>query len=254
MTVLSAVFYSLSVSVKMSSLLYLPAIGIVARFASGRNGALLVAIIIVQTQVALALPFCISGNGDAVAYVTRAFEFSRQFLWKWTVNWRFVEEDVFLSFSFHRFLLAMHLCLLCWFGVTRWKRVTNRSLWGFISYFFKSAGPLEEGAVSKRCDADFVITTALSCNLIGVLCARSLHYQFYSWIAWGTPFLLWRSGFHFAFVYTLWLLQEVAWNVYPSKSSIISGICFSLLKSRGKEERGRRRRKCFLSRIINELI
>jgi alpha-1,3-mannosyltransferase len=49
-----------------------------------------------------------------------------------------------------------------------------------------------------------------------MLCARSLHYQFYAYIAWATPFLLWRAGFHPIVQYALWAAQEWAWNVYPS--------------------------------------
>ena len=60
------------------------------------------------------------------------------------------------------------------------------------------------------------MTTILTANAIGMLCARSLHYQFYAYIAWTTPFLLWRAGFHPIVQYGLWAAQEWAWNVYPS--------------------------------------
>ena len=60
------------------------------------------------------------------------------------------------------------------------------------------------------------MTTVLTANAIGMLCARSLHYQFYAWLAWGTPFLLWRTGFHPIVQYAIWAAQEWAWNVYPS--------------------------------------
>ena len=60
------------------------------------------------------------------------------------------------------------------------------------------------------------MTTILTANAIGMLCARSLHYQFYAYIAWTTPFLLWRAGFHPIVQYGLWAAQERAWNVYPS--------------------------------------
>ena len=60
------------------------------------------------------------------------------------------------------------------------------------------------------------MTTLLTATIIGMLCARSLHYQFYAYIAWATPFLLWRAGFHPVVQYALWAAQEWAWNVYPS--------------------------------------
>jgi alpha-1,3-mannosyltransferase len=60
------------------------------------------------------------------------------------------------------------------------------------------------------------LITILSANAIGMLCARSLHYQFYSWIVWATPALLWRAGYHPVLQYALWGAQEYAWNVFPS--------------------------------------
>jgi alpha-1,3-mannosyltransferase len=71
-------------------------------------------------------------------------------------------------------------------------------------------------AISDRVTPDFIMTTILTANAIGMLCARSLHYQFYSWTAWASPFLLWRAGFHPILIYILWAAQEWAWNVYPS--------------------------------------
>jgi alpha-1,3-mannosyltransferase len=60
------------------------------------------------------------------------------------------------------------------------------------------------------------MTTILTANAIGMLCARSLHYQFYSWTAWATPYLLWKAGLGPVGVYVIWGAQEWAWNVYPS--------------------------------------
>lgn len=57
------------------------------------------------------------------------------------------------------------------------------------------------------------LLTSLS---VGLLCARSLHYQFFAYLSWATPFLLWQAGYHPILVYALWLVQEWAWNVYPS--------------------------------------
>ena len=32
----------------------------------------------------------------------------------------------------------------------------------------------------------------VGCNCVGVVFARSLHFQFYAWYYWGAPLLLWR--------------------------------------------------------------
>lgn len=84
-------------------------------------------------------------------------------------------------------------------------------------------------AVSIRISPNYILTTILTANAIGMLFARSLHYQFYAYIAWATPFLLWRSGLHPILQYTLWAGQEWAWNVYPStdiSSIVVVGVLF----------------------------
>jgi alpha-1,3-mannosyltransferase len=70
--------------------------------------------------------------------------------------------------------------------------------------------------VSQRVTPRDILTIVLTGNVIGLLFARSLHYQFYAYLAWATPFLLWRSGLHPILQLGLWAAQEWAWNVYPS--------------------------------------
>jgi len=86
--------------------------------------------------------------------------------------------------------------------------------------------------MNQRVTPRFVLTTILGANAIGMLCARSLHYQFYSWLAWGTPYLLWRSGFGPGWVTGLWAAQEWAWNVYPStnfSSGTVVGVLATMI-------------------------
>src|SRR5262249_5799164 len=70
--------------------------------------------------------------------------------------------------------------------------------------------------IARSLSPDYILTTMLTAMAIGMLCARSLHYQFYAYIAWGTPFLLWKAELHPVLIYAIWGLQEWAWNVYPS--------------------------------------
>lgn len=162
------------------------------------------------------------------AYVFRSFQLNRQFLYQWTVNWRFVPVSIFLSSQFSYSLLAAHAALLLLFASTRWTVPSRRSLPGMLKLFLDSdADWRETEEISDRIKADWIMTTMLTANAIGMLCARSLHYQFYSWLCWTTPYLLWKSGLHPIFVVGVWASQEWAWNVYPStdaSSTVVVGV------------------------------
>ncbi len=153
---------------------------------------------------------------NARNYITRAFELSRQFLFKWTVNWRFVSEDVFLSRTFSLSLLAAHIAILALFAATRWSKPAGGSISKLVRLALRESPEGHREHISRQINPEFILTAVLSANAIGMLCARSLHYQFYAWTGWATPFLLWRAGFHPILQYGLWAAQEWAWNVYPS--------------------------------------
>ena len=70
-------------------------------------------------QLVVGLPFLLE---NPVSYVTMAFNLGRQFLIKWTVNWRFLPEWLFLSRYFHISLLACHLTILLLFYLYKWTR------------------------------------------------------------------------------------------------------------------------------------
>ena len=161
------------------------------------------------------------------SYLSRAFEFSRQFLFKWTVNWRFVGEEQFLSREFSMALIAGHIFVLVLFLATRWLQVPLQEA---VKQLIYPPSRAETDRLSRRMKTDFILTSILTAMLIGCQFARSLHYQFYAYIAWSTPFLIWRSGSHPVLVYTIWAAQEWAWNVYPSTnaSSMVVVGCLNL--------------------------
>lgn len=178
-------------------------------------------------KVLIAYPFI---YGNFSNYLSKAFEFSRVFLFKWTVNWRFVGEETFLGKPFSYLLIATHLGLLGLFGATRWLAPSGWSPVEAINKFFAPPRQAEEIRIARRVTPEFVLTAILSCLVIGCLCARSLHYQFFVYIAWSVPFLLWRSGMHPVFVYAICFAQEWAWNVYPSTdaSSMVVVGCLAI--------------------------
>ncbi|KAI4115775.1 MAG: hypothetical protein LQ338_007812, partial [Usnochroma carphineum] len=100
-----SVAYSFGVGTKMSLLLAGPAVGVILLQALPLRRALNAAFLMAQVQVTIAWPFI---PVNPVGYLSRAFEFSRQFLYKWTVNWRFLDEKTFLSPNLAPYYAFLH--------------------------------------------------------------------------------------------------------------------------------------------------
>ena len=213
---LGGLLYSWGLGIKMSLLLVLPAVGIVLFLSRGFQGSLRVAVLMAQVQILIGIPFL---TYNYRSYLSRAFELSRQFKFEWTVNWRMMGEEAFLSQPFALALLASHIIVLLIFITTRWLRPAERPLSTLILAFMQGTSPLtlqEERRAAMRVTPRYIMTTILTANVIGLLFARSLHYQFYAYLAWSTPYLLWRACSNLTWVPLLWGLQEWAWNVFPS--------------------------------------
>ncbi|KAL5364113.1 Dol-P-Man:Man(5)GlcNAc(2)-PP-Dol alpha-1,3-mannosyltransferase [Aspergillus floccosus] len=213
------VVWSTGVAIKMTLLLLAPAVAVITVLSLSLMPSMRLGVLAVLVQVLLAIPFL---QTNPVGYVSRAFELTRQFMFKWTVNWRFVGEEVFLSKKFSLGLLALHVSLLGVFIATRWLKPSGSNLADFLQNIVR--GRDHPVALSKT----FTMTALLTSLAIGLLCARSLHYQFFAYLSWATPFLLWRAGFHPILIYALWALQEWAWNVYPSTNQSSLVVVFSL--------------------------
>ncbi|KAK6404484.1 dolichyl-P-Man:Man(5)GlcNAc(2)-PP-dolichol alpha-1,3-mannosyltransferase [Oleoguttula sp. CCFEE 5521] len=221
-----SLLFSAGLGVKMSLLLVLPAVGLILMLAIGRDRAVKQAVLMMQVQAMLGYEFIVE---DVYSYFGRAFELSRQFFFKWTVNWRFVGEETFLSRNFSLGLLAAHGGLLVTFLGTRWLKPARITLSGLEWMLLEPPRGAAQAKIARSVTPDFVFSVVASAMLIGCLCARSLHYQFFAYIAWLTPYVLWRSGLHPVAVYAVWAAQEWAWNVYPSTdtSSVVVVGCLA---------------------------
>ena len=248
---------SIGVSVKMNVLLMVPPALVLLVGGTRPSVAIVSVLIFVVTQIALSVPFWMSGFFRE--YVSRAFEFSRAFEYKWTVNWRFVSNETFGTKSFARALLVAHVVGLLLFAHKKWyapreekarkgtrkdslsvrkkTRRKERFFFGFFADWFRrlprDASP---STTMESCLADpaHVMSTLHEGVLIGVVFARSLHYQFYAWYFHSLPFLLWRCDFFEACAarafrsetavrlasdtarVSLLLLIERSWNIFPA--------------------------------------
>ncbi|KIK03831.1 glycosyltransferase family 58 protein [Laccaria amethystina LaAM-08-1] len=211
--------FSAALSVKMSILLYLPGLLVILFKRKGLVGTFIRLLSIAALQAFFALPFL---QEDPWAYVRLAFDLGRVFLYKWTVNWRFIDETTFLSPIWARTLMAGHIFVLVAFGLFRWCK-PDGSVWAVMARGFRR--PLHPAGLALV-TPDYVATVFFTSNLIGMIFARSLHYQFYSWYAQQLPFLAWRTRYPWVLKIALVAAIEFAWNVFPS-TTLSSGILFA---------------------------
>jgi len=195
---LGSFIYSLAVSVKMNILLYSPALLLAYLAILGTKQTVVQLAICAGVQVVLALPFLLT---HPVNYMIGAFNLGRVFMFEWTVNWRFLPEDVFVSRWLHVGLLLAHLLVLA-FCAPHW--------WKFLTSYKKLEG------AQVPIIGQLLLLPLFMCNFIGMVFARSLHYQFYVWYYHTLHYLAWTTPFSTSTRLLLLGILEMCWNTYPS--------------------------------------
>jgi len=181
---LTAILFSISVSIKMNTLLYAPGLALVMFRSIGINESVINAILFIVIQILLGIPFLYHAPKS---YLSKAFEFSRVFFYKWTVNWKIVNENIFLNPIFHYILLALHILFLILFIYYKWSG-PHHNIKGIIINGFKNK--------KTHLTSDYIISAFFISNFIGIVFSRSLHYQFYSWYFMTLPYLLWKTDIY----------------------------------------------------------
>ncbi|KAI8343184.1 glycosyltransferase [Chlamydoabsidia padenii] len=115
---LASLLYSVAISIKMNVLLFFPGLGVVLWQSIGAWATLGQLGLMLGIQIIVALPFLSAGLTSQ--YFSKAFEFSRVFDYQWTVNWRMVDEKMFVSDYWAHLLLAGHVAVLLIFVMRIW--------------------------------------------------------------------------------------------------------------------------------------
>lgn len=221
---LAADFLATAISIKMNALLYLPGFLVVSYFLCNENLAKMALVVLFGVFIEGGINARFLFDPEVRAeFIDGAFNFSRQFLYRWTVNWKFVPEETFSSFSFQKGLLLLHITLLLAFLFHNWiaPTITGKSILKTIK---DGLHPLVDSITSKNiilssAGPQFVFDVMTLSNLIGVLCARSLHYQFLCWYFYSFPYLLYRTGLPGYFILPMFAAHEWCWDTYPSTPS-----------------------------------
>ena len=183
---LGCICFSLGVAIKMSVLLFAPGLAVLLLDAHGVGRATAYVALCALVQLALAAPFLAA---NPLAYVARAFGGFGDLQQRWSVNWCFLPPHVFTSAGFAPALLAAHLACLLALAHCRWC-AHDGGIGGFVRRTVLTRRPAARG--SRELEAEHILAVLLSCMAVGVIFARSLHYQFYCWYWHSLPFLLWR--------------------------------------------------------------
>ncbi|XP_020685281.1 dol-P-Man:Man(5)GlcNAc(2)-PP-Dol alpha-1,3-mannosyltransferase [Dendrobium catenatum] len=216
------IIFSAAVSVKMNVLLFAPPLLLLVLKALSVKGILSCLLSAALVQVVLGLPFLLS---YPKAYISRAFNLGRVFIHFWSVNFKFVPEEIFISKELASALLVIHLTLLLIFAHHKWCKYEGGLFNLLRSRVLNAINKLIHIQQFLHCESiihvlrkDHIVAVMFVGNFIGIICARSLHYQFYSWYFFSLPFLLWKTPFPTIIRLLLFAGVEFCWNVYPSTS------------------------------------
>lgn len=210
---LGSALYSLAVSIKMNVLLFAPALLVAYLSCLGVQNTIVQLAICGVIQLVLGAPFLLD---NPIAYVKGSFDLGRVFHHKWTVNWRFLPEEIFVNPIFHGALLAMHICLLCAFAKVFMTYLRSYSNLKTIEKDLKLQNKKKPMPLDMSTVSQLFVFPLFAANFIGITLSRSLHYQFYIWYYHSLPYLLWCTELSIPMRLTILGLIELCWNTYPS--------------------------------------
>ena len=178
------IVFSLAVSLKMNVLLFAPGLLLLLL----QQGPDLRTVIIQRLGLGCALPQLILGfpflSRFPISYLRKAFELDRVFFYEWTVNWKFVHPEIFVSKPWALILLGGHvgvLFYLCVKWLDRAKRNTGRRLWLPTKKKIDGTPSGDNNTDNEKTTLSpaYIAHTMMVSNFVGIAFARTLHYQFY---------------------------------------------------------------------------
>ncbi|TDH68438.1 hypothetical protein CCR75_007664 [Bremia lactucae] len=198
------VCFSLAVSIKMNVLLFAPALFFLLLQSCGPLRTAWYIFICAAIQVVLAYPFLKNSWWN---YCTKAFELSRVFTYHWTVNWKFLDEETFVSGGFAILLLLSHLLFMMLFLDKHFNIIGTIRAVMMKPFAIYEPFPIQ---------SEIIVTSLFIMNFTGIVFSRTLHYQFYSWYYPTLPYLLWCSDVPLLLKMAALLNNEYAFNTFPA--------------------------------------
>ncbi|BGP35928.1 dolichyl-P-Man:Man(5)GlcNAc(2)-PP-dolichol alpha-1,3-mannosyltransferase [Rhodotorula toruloides] len=220
------VLMSCALSIKMSTLLFLPALCYMLFTHFSPLTLVQHILVLLLAQTLIALPFTLPSRAHCTTYVSQAFDFSRTFEWEYTMNWRWLGEEAFENPVWGKMLLLAHAAGL---ALWAWKWAEED---GGVEKVLKRAfsRPTKKPALTALAPSR-IATLFFVSNLTGVVCARSLHPQFYAWFAHQGVWMVFGTGWAIEPMHGLVVLSliEYGFSVWPSTVNSSLGLVLSLL-------------------------
>lgn len=212
---LGCLLYSMAVSVKMNILFFAPGLLVVLCRALPWHRVVSCLAVCLVWQLVAAMPFLLY---EPRGYLSKAFDLGRVFTYRWSVNFKCVPESVFVSKEFAHALLL--LTVASWFLVwrRRWSRRLFRRACVATVQGAGRKGEVRRVNVHDSEDERYrnVVLTMMESNLIGVVFARSLHYQFLVWFFHSMPMVLSATRLPFPLQIAAVVAAQYGFEVYPS--------------------------------------
>ncbi|KAF4323654.1 hypothetical protein BBO99_00002207 [Phytophthora kernoviae] len=198
------VLFSCAVSIKMNVLLFAPALFFLLLQSCGILRTAWYLFTCAAIQIALGYPFL---KQNWASYMGKAFELDRVFTYKWTVNWRFIDEETFTSGGFAILLLLGHIFFLCILLDKHFNIIGT-----FRAVLLKPFAIYEPFPIQS----EIIVSSLFVINFAGIVFSRTLHYQFYSWFYPTLPYLIWCTDMPMLLKVAALLNNEYAFNTFPS--------------------------------------
>ncbi|GJN94724.1 hypothetical protein Rhopal_007815-T1 [Rhodotorula paludigena] len=179
------VLLSCALSIKMSTLLFLPALFYLLFTFHSPLSLLSHLVLLLGPLTLFSLPFTLPSQSHTITYLRQAFDFGRAFDWRYTMNWRWLGQEAFENPRWGSVLLCAHAA-----GLTAWALKWAQEDGGVARLLRRGLEKPGRKAGLTALAPNRIPTMFFLSNLTGILCARSLHPQFYAWFAWSLPWLV----------------------------------------------------------------
>lgn len=222
-----SILYSFAVAVKMNVILYAPALAILWLNELGTRGFWKHVSLCAVVQLCLGAPFLYSAP---ISYIKGAFNLSRTFQHKWSVNFKWVPceerpqqaqtlledcDGIFTSRAFALALLLLTVGVLMLLAHKQWLRLPHQGLPNVLIKVFGLQSRPSPCSIGPRAAARMLFTS----NFVGVAFAKSLHFQFYVWYFFSLPLLIWSTSLPQLVRLVLLITMEACWNPWRGESS-----------------------------------